>query len=124
AYDIQIFDLSKEHKVPVFSSSSLRFSPEVIAAKKNEKLGGLVGCMTYAPCSLEPHHPDLFWYGVHGVEILYTLMGTGCETVARTQTKDTEIVTGVWGDGRIATFRGIRGGKSDYGAVAFGTKAI
>lgn len=121
---VKIFDLAKEYKVPVFSSSSLRFSADVVAAKKNDKLGNLVGCVTYAPCSLEPHHPDLFWYGVHGVEILYTLMGTGCESVSRVHTKDTDVVTGTWKDGRVATFRGIRGGKSDYGMVLFGSKAI
>ena len=121
---IQIYDLAKQYKVPVFSSSSLRFAPDVVAMKKNEKLGNLLGCMTYSPCSLEPHHPDLFWYGVHGVETLYALMGTGCETVSRTQTKDTDIVTGTWKDGRVATYRGIRGGKADYGMVVFGSKSI
>ena len=121
---IQIYDLAKAAKVPVFSSSSLRYSPDLVALKKNDKLGTVVGCLTYGPCSLEPHHPDLFWYGVHGVEVLYTIMGTGCESVSRVQTKDTEVVTGVWKDGRVATFRGIRSGKSDYGAVIFGSKTI
>src|SRR5439155_7188118 len=68
---IQIYDLAKQYKVPVFSSSSLRFSPDLVALKKNDKIGSVLGCMTYGPCALEPHHPDLFWYGVHGVEILY-----------------------------------------------------
>ena len=121
---IQIYDLAQEMKVPVFSASSLRFTADVAAMKHNEKVGNLLGCLTYGPCSLEPHHPDLFWYGVHGVEVLYTLMGTGCESVVRTQTKDTELVTGVWKDGRVASFRGIRAGKSDYGMVVFGSKAI
>lgn len=121
---IQIYDLARQYKTPVFSSSSLRFTADVVAMKKNEKLGTLIGCMTYSPCSLEAHHPDLFWYGVHGVEVLYTLMGTGCETVSRAQTKDTDVVTGTWKDGRVATYRGIRGGKADYGMVGFGTKAI
>ncbi|MFL5339995.1 MAG: Gfo/Idh/MocA family protein [Gemmataceae bacterium] len=121
---IRIYDLAKEHKVPVFSSSSLRFAPDVVAAKSNEKLGKLEGCLTYGPCSLEAHHPDLFWYGVHGVEILYALMGTGCDTVSRVQTKDTEVVTGAWADGRVATFRGMRAGKADYGMVLFGAKSI
>jgi Oxidoreductase family, NAD-binding Rossmann fold len=121
---IAIYDLAKQAKVPVFSSSSLRFAADVVAMKKNEKLGNLLGCLTYSPCSLESHHPDLFWYGVHGVETLYALMGTGCETVARTQTKDTDIVTGTWKDGRVATYRGIRGGKADYGMVVFGSKSI
>jgi predicted dehydrogenase len=121
---IQIYDLAKEHKVPVFSSSSLRFAPEVADIKKSEKVGDLLGCLTYGPCALEPHHPDLFWYGVHGIEALYTLMGPGCESVSRVQSKDTEVVTGVWKDGRVATFRGIRSGKSDYGMVVFGSKGI
>ena len=121
---IRIYDLAKEKNVPVFSSSSLRFAADVQAMKNNAKLGGILGCMTYGPCSLEPHHPDLFWYGIHGVETLYTLMGPGCESVSRVQTKDAEIVTGTWKDGRVATFRGIRAGKSDYGMVVFGSKAI
>ena len=29
------------------------------------------------------------------------------------------MVTGVWEDGRIATFRGIRAGKSGYGGTAY-----
>jgi predicted dehydrogenase len=119
---IQIFALAKENKLPVFSSSSLRYAPDVTAVKKNEKIGAILGCMTYGPCSLEPHHPDLFWYGVHGVETLYALMGVGCESVSRVQTKDTDVVTGTWKDGRVATFRGNRAGKYDYGMVVFGSK--
>ena len=77
----------------------------------------IVGCDAWGPCSLEEHHPDLFWYGVHGMETLYTIMGTGCEKVVRVQTKGTELVTGTWKDGRVGTFRGIRQGKADYGAI-------
>src|SRR4030095_14804194 len=87
-------------------------------------LGEIVGCETYGPCSLEEHHPDLFWYGVHGVELLSAIMGTRCQSVSRTQTKDTEVVVGTWKDGRIGTFRGIRAGKADYGALVFGTKSV
>ncbi len=84
----------------------------------------MLGCDVYGPCELEPHHPDLFWYGIHGVESLFTIMGTGCKTVARVQTRDTELVTGVWQNGRVGTFRGIRKGKSGYGGLAFGSKNI
>jgi predicted dehydrogenase len=120
---IEIARLVEETQTPCFSSSSLRFSPEVVALKNDPKIGPIQGCATYSPCSLEEHHPDLFWYGVHGVEMLYTLMGPGCEKVSRAQTKDTEFVTGVWKDGRIGTFRGLRG-KSGYGALVFGAKGI
>ena len=119
-----IFQMAAEHKVPIFSSSGLRFGPGIAGARKNPKIGDVLGCITYGPCSLEPHHPDLYWYGVHGVEALYTIMGTGCKTVSRAHSKDTDVVTGVWSDGRIGTFRGLRSGKQDYGTIVFGSKGI
>jgi predicted dehydrogenase len=121
---VEIARLAEENQTPCFSSSSLRFSPEVIALKENPKIGPIQGVDTYSPCSLEEHHPDLFWYGIHGVEMLYTLMGPGCEKVTRAQAKDTEFVTGVWEDGRIGTFRGLRGKAAGYGALVFGARGI
>ena len=117
---LAIFKLADHYKAPVFSSSSLRFGTSTIAVR-NGSIGDVTGCDTYSPCSLEATHPDLFWYGIHGVESLFTVMGPGVETVVRTQTKDFEQVTGVWADGRIGTFRGLRAGKGGYGGTAFGT---
>ncbi|GIW80990.1 MAG: oxidoreductase [Gemmatales bacterium] len=121
---IEIFELAKKYKVPCFSSSSLRFSSGIIGMRNDSKVGKVIGCSIYAPCSLEEHHPDLFWYGVHGCEMLFTIMGTGCESVSRTNTKGTDVVVGKWKDGRIGTFRGIRDGRSGYGGLVFGSKAI
>lgn len=121
---LEIFRLAKENNVPCWSSSSLRFSPGVVDVRNDPNFGGVLGCDAYGPCSLEEHHPDLYWYGVHGVEMLFTIMGPGCQTVTRTQTKDFELVVGQWADGRIGTFRGIRKGKSGYGATIFGAKKI
>jgi Oxidoreductase family, NAD-binding Rossmann fold len=121
---ILIFDLARKHKTPVFSSSSLRFATSVQSVKRDPKLGKIVGCISFGPCEIEPHMPDLFWYGVHGVESLYTLMGPGCKSVARTHTKDTDVATGVWNDGRIGTYRGLRSGAKDFGNVVFGEKEI
>jgi predicted dehydrogenase len=121
---LMIFELSRRHKVPCFSSSSLRFSPGIAGLAQDPKLGKIRGCDAYGPCSLEPHHPDLFWYGVHGVEELFTVMGTGCEKVTRAHSANEDVVTGTWKDGRIGTFRGIRKGPYDYGVTAFGTKGI
>ena len=119
---IAIFKLAEETGTPCFSSSSLRFSPGTAAKRHDPKLGDVLGCDTFGPCSLEEHHPDLFWYGVHGVESLYTVMGTGCRSVSRTQTDDTELVVGVWENGRVGTFRGMRKGPYKYGGTVFGTK--
>lgn len=119
---LAIFQLAEHYNVPVFSSSSLRFGKDTQAAR-NGALGEVTGCSTWSPCSLEKTHPDLFWYGIHGVESLFTVMGPGVQTVTRAQTDDYELVTGVWNDGRIGTFRGLRAGKRSYGGTAFGTKA-
>ena len=91
---IAIFELARETNTPCFSSSSLRFSPGIAAIRNNAKVGDVLGCDVYGPCSLEEHHPDLFWYGIHGVEALFTIMGTGCQSVSRTQTEGTELVVG------------------------------
>jgi len=74
---IRIFRLAKQYHVPCFSSSSLRFAKRTIGIRDDPHLGEVLGCDQYSPCSLEPHHPDFFWYGVHGVEPLFTIMGTG-----------------------------------------------
>ena len=117
--DVQeIFRLAKKAKVPVFSSSSLRFGKNTQAVR-NGLIGRVEYAETYGPCSIEPHHPDLFWYGVHGVESLFTVMGTGCETVQRgTTTNGTIEVIGIWKDGRKGVYRE----DKDFRGLAKGEK--
>src|SRR6058998_959853 len=121
---IAIYELAKKHDVPCFSSSSVRFSPGIQELLKNDQLGTIVGAVTWGSCTYQEGTPDMFFYGIHGIEPLYALMGTGCETVTRIQTEDTDVVSGVWKDGRVGTYRAIRKNKADFGAVAFGSKAI
>lgn len=116
---IAIFEAAKHYGAPVFSSSSLRYmtsAQEVV----NGKIGKVVGADAYSPCVLEKTHPDFFWYGIHGVELLYTVMGTGCKEVVRIHTDNTDIAIGSWTDGKTGTFRGTRSGKHLYGGTAFG----
>lgn len=120
---IEIYALAKENNVPVFSGSSLRYWPTV-QAMKNGQFGELRGAISTGPAHLEPHHPDLFWYGVHATEALFTVMGTGCETVVCTATKNTHVVTGTWKDGKVGTFRGLRNAVEPYQITAFGSKAV
>jgi predicted dehydrogenase len=120
---VAIVELGRKHNVPWFSASSLRFGKTVQAVKKDDKVGEIRGAVAWSPCPLEATHGDLFWYGIHGVEELYTLMGPGCVSVTRTSTEGADVVTGVWKDGRVGTFRGIRDGKATYGGVVFGAKS-
>jgi len=121
---LEIARLSKESGTPFFSASSVRYYDAIIKTKEDPALGKILGCDAYSPASLEPHHPDLFWYGVHGVEALYSVMGPGCESVRCSVDKDTHLVVGKWKDGRTATFRGIRKGKAEYGVTVFGEKGV
>ena len=120
---VEIYRLAKEAKVPCFSSSSLRWYPGVVDVA-NADVGELKSVLSYGPAPSEPHHPDLFWYGIHPTEALFTVMGSGCQTVTRTSTDDTVVVTGIWKDGKVGTLHGLANSRFGYKVTAFGTKAI
>lgn len=120
---LAIYDSAAAAQVPMFSSSSLRYTDGAQAIRSGA-IGEVLGCDAYSPCALEPSHTDLYWYGIHGVETLFTCMGSGCRSVSRTSTDDFEMVVGQWEDGRIGTFRGIRKGKSGYGGTVFTTETV
>lgn len=118
---LAIYNRAREMNVPVFSASSLRYMKTAQGVRYENTIGKVLGADTYSPATLEPHHPDLFWYGIHGVEILFTVMGPGCESVTRFNRDNMDVVVGLWSDGRIGTFRGTREGKHDYGGTAYGS---
>lgn len=114
---IRIFDASERYGVPLFSSSSLRYGVDTQAVR-NGSIGKVASCETSGTASLEKTHPDLFWYGIHGVEALFTVMGTGCESVTRSTTGDGMIrVEGKWKGGRIGVFT-----EGKFGGLAKGEK--
>lgn len=117
----EIARLAEFHGTPWWSSSSLRYGSTVSALTKIEA----GGAMTWGPATIHDSHPlDLSWYAIHPIELLYTIMGPGCEQVSRTYTEGTDVVTGIWEGGRVGVMRGIRDGKRGYGAVVFGGKEI
>ena len=118
-----IFDAAKKYNNPTFSASSLRY---IAGAREvaEGKIGKVLGADAYGDCYIEPHHPDLFYYGIHGVEILYAVMGTGCKSVVRVHLDKTDMVVGTWKDDRIGSYRGTRSGTGEMGATVFGEKGI
>lgn len=119
-----IFKASKDWNVPVFSCSPLRFGEDFQTGIRTGKFGSILGGETYGPAPLQEAHVDLFWDGIHGVELLYTIMGSGCQTVQQLKSGDEDVVIGTWRDGRIGIFRGIRKGKAGFGGRAFGTAGV
>lgn len=115
---IKIYQESKAAGVPVFSSSSLRFGKNTQAVRGGS-IGKVKEATTFSPASLEATHPDLFWYGIHGVESLFTVMGTGCQSVKRDTNAEGKIrVSGTWEGGRKGVFYENKG----YGGKALGDK--
>ncbi len=120
---ITIYEEAKTAGVPVFSSSSLRFGFDTQEVMKGS-IGEVSHAETRSPASLEPSHPDLFWYGIHGVEALFSVLGPECESVQRGVTKDGLIeVTGKWSGGRTGVFRESSSqDKPRFGGLARGAK--
>jgi hypothetical protein len=109
----EIARIAKAAGVPWFSTSTLRYG---VAARKTADLSG---ADVWGPGPLGEGHPlDLSWYAIHEAEMLYTLLGTGCEEVTRISSGDADVVSCRWKDGRIGTMRALRP-YSDYGAVTF-----
>jgi len=109
----EIARLAKAAGVPWFSTSTLRYS---IA---NLKAPDLSGADVWGPGPLEEHHQlDLSWYAIHEAEMLFTLLGTGCDEVTRVESADASVVACRWKDGRVGTMRALRP-YSDYGVILF-----
>ena len=103
---IEIYKIADDAGVPIFSASAVRWFPgvvEVAAAKATPPLSAI----SYGPAPKLPHHPDLFFYGIHATEALFTVMGAGCVSVSRTSTPSTSVVTGLWEGGRVGTLHAL-----------------
>jgi hypothetical protein len=112
---LEIARLAKAAGVPWFSASSLRFA-EIASSLK---FPDTTSAITWGPGPLEPHHQlDLSWYAIHPIELLYTLMGRGCEEVTRTYTPDGDVIVGKWKGGRLGTVQALRP-YGHFGAVVF-----
>ncbi|WEK35639.1 MAG: Gfo/Idh/MocA family oxidoreductase [Candidatus Pseudobacter hemicellulosilyticus] len=116
---LTIYRAAEKYKVPVFSSSTLRYI-ETVQQAATGAIGEIAGVDVFAPASIERTHPDLFWYGIHGVEMLFTILGARCTSVQRVYTDSSDLITGIWDGNRIGSMRGVRTGNWDFGGRAYG----
>ena len=116
----EMVQLANEHNATMLNASALRFAEEVAAVTGQQStLGPVNGAVTYGPSKRADGNPGLFHYGIHSVELLFELLGPGCESVTTSWTEGGEVVTGRWSDGRLGTVRGTRVGATKYGFTAF-----
>lgn len=120
-------DLSAAQRIAAFSqhsgklcwsSSALRFAEETINCR-NLLRTSQPELSTWGPALLSEENPGLFHYGIHGIELLLSLMGIGAEWVQSRSGQSGELITIGWADGRIGTYRGLRTASRRYGLQAF-----
>lgn len=120
---VEIVQLARNTQTPCFSSSSFRYLPDSPLPRLGT-VGQITAAFSYGPAEREPHHPDLFWYGIHSVEALYAALGSGCQQVVRTISDHADVVTGLWANGCVGTLQGNRDSYKGHGITVIGTKGI
>ena len=103
----RIVELSKETGTPFFSASSARFHADIRKMRENSAIGKVKKVQANYLLNKIEFHPDLFYYGIHGVEALYAVMGTGCVRLSRKIHADTDVTTCQWKDGRVGVYNAL-----------------
>lgn len=121
---IKIYQAAEKYDVPLFSASALRYLDKAQSVRHANAVGKVLGADGYSPMYLEPQHTDYYWYAMHSVETIYTLLGPGCKRVKRIIGEYSDLIIGEWADGRIGTVRADRGGRQFYGGIAYGSDTV
>jgi hypothetical protein len=90
------------------SGSVRRFADGLNEALGRGQAESVTGADAYGPIEFVESQPGYYWYGIHIVDVVYRVLGQGCRSVTAFSEGDSENVTAVWADGRVATLRGNR----------------
>jgi len=120
----EIVRLADEAGIAMFSSSSLRFCDDYVAALADRSAGALTGIDIFGPLTFQPTQPGWFWYGIHGVDMMVAALGAGCQSVRVTANEQTDLLVATWADGRVGTIRGSRYECNSFGATLHRTQGF
>jgi hypothetical protein len=112
--DAQEIERVAKGRAPWFSASALRYGKDVDAVKFPDT----AGVVAWGAGPLGGEQLDLTYYAIHVVELLYALLGPGCQEVTRTHTDASDVIVGKWKGGRTGEVRAIRP-DIDYGVLVF-----
>jgi predicted dehydrogenase len=101
----RIVEISKATGTPFFSSSASRFGADISRLRDNPGVGKVAKVQGSSPLDKLKGHSDLAFYGIHGVEAMYAVMGPGCVSVSRKRDGGADVTTGKWKDGRLGVYR-------------------
>jgi predicted dehydrogenase len=118
----QLLAVSRQRRARCYSASSLRFAPEVEAARQDSELGKMVAIDAFGPGQLHKMMEGLFFYGVHVIEMVDAIWGPGVRRVSAVHLEDRDLVDLDYHDGRYARMRLDRRGSYSFGATVHGEK--
>ncbi|MFC4025068.1 Gfo/Idh/MocA family protein [Oceanobacillus longus] len=113
----EMIQLSQNYQTPIMSSSALRFAEGLRSVMGNSIKGKIIGADCFGPMEILEKQPGFFWYGIHTIEMLFTILGVGSKEVSVKTNNDHDLLTAIWKDGRIGTVRGNRKGNNQFGAA-------
>ena len=123
---LQVAEIGRQTNTPWFTASALRYQQVLTSTLAELQADAITGCDCYGTLRHGRDHLELAWYGIHGLEALYTVMGPGCHTVSRIRSDCGDLIVGRWPNGRIGTFRALPEGRQPpgFGMTIFGTQQI
>jgi predicted dehydrogenase len=111
----KIMRIAEDKNVKAWTSSSLRFTPEIKECKSG--ISEPVLANVYGPLGQAAKGNSLIWYGIHTFEMLMTLMGRGAESVKASADSAGVVAVVDYGNGK----RGIV--ECNEGAFKYGGRA-
>lgn len=113
---VALFDLAERHRTPIMSCSALRFALELDAAKADlERIGTLSSVVSVGP-------GDWYYYGVHAVEMLGVVAGTGASWVHRHALENRDITVIGYNEGPSAVVETLRDAAYVFHLTAYGAE--
>ncbi len=112
----EIISLAQRTQTPLMSCSSLRYAAGIADLVSADM--AVLSAEAFGPAPILSDYPGLYWYGVHAAEILFTLLGAGCERVRCVSVEATDVAVGEWDAARVGVLRGTRLERGDFGCVA------
>ena len=92
-----IVELAKKHNAPVMSCSSLRYAKETKEIREGKhNLGEILTGMSIC----KEGQGSLVFYGIHAMELLYSIVGPGIESIKNVGEKTKDILVVKYKDGR------------------------
>jgi predicted dehydrogenase len=110
-----MIELAAATATPIMSCSSLRYAEGIsgLAQMRDQ----FFACEAFGPMPILPDYPGYFWYGIHCAEILFLLLGVGCQSVRVVAGDKMDVISATWQDGRSGAILGSRFEGYEFGVL-------